>query len=1158
MALSLYFSNRTESLFRKFSVHLDGAWKDPFLPPVLIIQNRLVDKWIKLQLARERGCITAIDGVFLEKFLWNLVAQKNDEAVHAGELQLRILAFLRDIPADSVFDPLREYTGTDARRRVQLSARLARLFLEYEVSRPDLRDATGNPAFKGVAGEWGRGKDSYFSSRVVDSRRDKAAVLERWQAGLYRRLWDAGDGGGTTLPRLWKKVQGEGTLKEKVRAAGISDRPVNVFGAPGFSLFHRQALIDISEFADVNVYLLNPCAEFWEDVRTGRGFGETARDSFLKLDSDDWKKFGEPVEEQQSKWTDSSDNRLLQLWGQVGRDNIALWCQASGYEFDYEAGEPGAESRGVLAAVQRTILSRSGTADNRIPQDGSVEIAAVPGVRREVERLRERIIGLLCMDRSLKLDEIGVFCPDPAKYRAAFDDVFGSVPENSRKDHPHFIPYEFTEQNAGQSLYALAAGSLMDLVDGQFSRSRVFGLLRNPLVRAQRRLSADQVRLWEGWADSLHIHHGFNRDDRALRESAPVGQHTWWRGIERLCLGSLATGPVLLDQRDDATCDPDELVLPFRDMESSDTREIMMFARTVEDLFRDIQAFRAGAEPAGSEGAKHDPLKVAGESSPRTWDGWCDHLKALLETWIDLPIANPEDDHRDYNLERIVRSSLYGSLESIADAAAGDDDKITWEEASLVIRERLEFELPARGSALSGKLMVCTLREARPLPWRVSFVLGMQAGEFPPRENEDRLDLRTWRRMPGDTSPRRSMQYAFLELITCTRERLILSYQCMDMANGALMLPCSTLLELKGFLEDSVLPPGERFTVSEVPLLAEEDPSPVIMLPQTRKLRDASLDPLPSDRTFPEKLLATEPEEAAPGGAAKRPVPWKQAVAVLRDPYSASLKRVLGLYDNEDTDTIESDEEPLSIEAGLDLWKIKGLWLKAIIDEVFAGGEVKSFAEEQIRQIGDNAWAKLRVQLPAAGGIPERLIGDTVWESLKKSCARIPGNISKLCGELEGCTVDREFALETDGEYLTGKTPKFIYCTGRGDSAIVAVTTSEPGSRHFLDAWLLCATGKVRGDARMAGDIRIVVVSNKSEPAERTFSLKRPEAARLLESLRDACSDTGKLWDFLPVEAIENADPPTVEAMQEWIDEGMDSDHGYRVPSEVMTFNPPR
>jgi exodeoxyribonuclease V gamma subunit len=1148
MALSLHFANSTESLFKKFSGRLRETWKDPFKPPVLLIQNRIVDKWLKLQLARERGCVMAISGVFLEKFLWDLAAGESDEPVHAEEMQFRILKFLRKIPGDKVFDPLREYVGDDARRRVQLSARLARLLLEYEVNRPDLYGTDGDLAFKGVSGEWGRGNYSYFGSKIAESRREDAAGLERWQAGLYKAVWDGRTGDGITLPRLWRKTVEKGLLKERVEAARLRERPINIFGAPGFGLFYRQALIDISAVADMNVYLLNPCGRFWEK--------DPARPDkvALQLDKKDWMLFEKPAEEQRSKWGEETHNRLLQLWGRIGRDNIALWCQAKEYGFEYEAVEPGSEKQDVLATLQRTLLSRSESAKRRVSQDESIEIAAVPGIRREVERLRERIIELLCKDPSLRLDEVGVFCPDPGKYRIAFDDVFGSVPDNSPEEHPHFIPFEFMEQNAGRSLYVLAVCSMLDLIDGRFSRSRVFALLRNPLVRAARGITAERVSLWEGWADGLHIHHGFNRDDRALRETAPVGQHTWRRGIERLCLGPIASEPVMLD-RQEGLFGPDELVLPFRDMGSSDTQELSLFAQTVEDLFRDIQAFRGGRDPAGGEAARIAPLEISGLTSPRTWGKWCGHLRAILDAWIEMPSSNPDVDPRDYNQERIVRTSFHNSLDSIG--AREDEGEIGWDEAALVIRERLDFELPARSTALSGKLMVCTLREARPLPWRVSFVLGMQAGEFPPRENEDRLDLRTWRAMPGDTSPRRSMQYAFLELLACTRERLILSYQCMDMANGARMLPCSTLLELKGFLEDSVLPAGERWKEREVPLLAEEDCSPSVVLPRTEKLLEAAQNPLPPERTFPDRLFDPAREAGRQASDKAAPVSWKQAIAVLRDPYSASLRRVLGLYDEESTDTTDKDDEPVEVDH-LKKWKITDRWLAEVGERIFKDGSVPQLTEVELQKMGGEAWAKIRVELPPQGWIPEKLVGDAAWETLKEKCGKIPKGILNMCGMLKGRKVDRGFAIEADGEFLTGKTPKFVLCTGNGPPAIVVMTAGKAKLRNLLDAWLLCAVGKVKGDPQTAGTVGVILIS-KDGLEERTFSFTLPAAEKLLSSIRDACNDPERFWEFLPVEAVENAEPKTAEGVQEWIDQELEKeDFGYGLPLEAMTFDPPR
>lgn len=144
MSLELYFSNRTDKLAQELADVLASVWQDPLRPPVLLIPNRHVEKWLKLFLSRRFGALVGMSGEFIESFLWRtLVAQgeiSHGPALIDGPLlQQAILFVMHSVEASGGGElaALREYCaagweGGRVRRKTGLAARLANLFLEYE------------------------------------------------------------------------------------------------------------------------------------------------------------------------------------------------------------------------------------------------------------------------------------------------------------------------------------------------------------------------------------------------------------------------------------------------------------------------------------------------------------------------------------------------------------------------------------------------------------------------------------------------------------------------------------------------------------------------------------------------------------------------------------------------------------------------------------------------------------------------------------------------------------------------------------------------------------------------------------------------------------------------------------------------------------------
>ncbi len=231
--LRVYYSNETEELLRSLVETLRAerskAGATLFDPVHLVVPNRNMETFVKLQVAKLEGVCANVETRFLAEFL----AETSGDSLVETKLLDRILIALFDraILARPELEPVRSYifSAGDSpeaadRRRVQLARKLARLFSDYAISRPELLEC------------WRAG--------LLLGSPDLAAV-ESWQR------------------RLWIEVAGDRDPKPS-RGRVVVPRAAHLFGISYFPRAHALALGRLAGEMDLWVYTLNPCQELWE------------------------------------------------------------------------------------------------------------------------------------------------------------------------------------------------------------------------------------------------------------------------------------------------------------------------------------------------------------------------------------------------------------------------------------------------------------------------------------------------------------------------------------------------------------------------------------------------------------------------------------------------------------------------------------------------------------------------------------------------------------------------------------------------------------------------------------------------------------------------------------------------------------------------------
>ncbi|MDP4621434.1 MAG: exodeoxyribonuclease V subunit gamma, partial [Hydrogenophaga sp.] len=139
-------SHRSEVLAETLSAWLTRQPLAPLEQEVVLVQSNGMAEWIKMALAGQGGGVCAATRVELpSRFLWRTYRQvlgaanvPPDSPLDKLPMTWRLMALLPACVGDAVFQPVAGFLrGDEPDRLLQLASRLADLFDQYQIYRPD-------------------------------------------------------------------------------------------------------------------------------------------------------------------------------------------------------------------------------------------------------------------------------------------------------------------------------------------------------------------------------------------------------------------------------------------------------------------------------------------------------------------------------------------------------------------------------------------------------------------------------------------------------------------------------------------------------------------------------------------------------------------------------------------------------------------------------------------------------------------------------------------------------------------------------------------------------------------------------------------------------------------------------------------------------------
>ena len=787
MALSVYYSDKIEDLAADLKERLLAerckADADPFVFSQVVVPNTNIAKWLQIRVFAEernpedRKLCAGIKFPFVEQRMTELLSANLPEKTpfsllpdhaYANAIMAALLSPRKGQKEFDALAPLRAYisggdgkgelkvtTQCQARMGWQLAEKMANLMDQYEVRRPEIVEKWLAEEGDGAAG--------------VRALPEAMNEVEAAEAALARMLWGM-DGvfplGGEklSLRQLYDRVKS--TPPKGPR------QTIWFFGHSTLSLLQVQILVWLAQTHDVVFYHNNVCLEYWGDI-------ETKEERIKRLGKAHAEKDDISVE-----------NLLLRQWGAAGRETMRLLVQLEeendgriDFEWECLADPNRTRPTTVLGKVQESICHRTSVSD-KVPQDASLQVVGVPGIRREVEMVYNAIIGAVWKpeksgDRpwsDCNFSDIAVLVPDMAKYRPVIEAVFDARGE---------VPFGLIDTTASEDSAFLAGFfALADLARRGLTRETLFAVLDNPCVQKALGFTSDDVADWRETTEAIGAFDGFENGNGGSKFG-------WDWALSRLRLARVADRLPVIGEKDE------ELPLVGRGDNNA-----FKLSEIVELLYRKVEAAFDG-----KGGRRVLPCATEHDSGDAKWVlNWSFVLTKLMDDFLAVPDKNV--------LEATVKNQIVKVLKGLEMLPGKQDSEVV-----LAAVEQFVGGISCRrGGYLTHGVTIAGLQPMRPVPFKQVFVLGLGANGFPGRTSSTTLDVRGagWRL--GDTSVPKVNRYLFLETVMSARDRLVLSYQNLDIEKDAKMFPAGIVRELENFVGDAIIEkPFEEF--EKFPLL---------------------------------------------------------------------------------------------------------------------------------------------------------------------------------------------------------------------------------------------------------------------------------------------------------------------------------------------------
>ncbi|GAB3768325.1 exodeoxyribonuclease V subunit gamma [Microlunatus parietis] len=985
MSLHLHRAERSDRLVAALGDVLGRPLADPFATEIVCVPTHGVERWLSQQLSHRLGTAAGgADGVCAgvefpsphrlaarataavtgiepgadpwqpHRAVWPLLAEI--DAARTEPWAAPLWAFLGPDRSASSDAPEEDPRGG---RRWSIAQHLAELYGAYASSRP------------AMVLDWLAGRDAGPNGTLLGADRS-------WQAELWRRLRRRID-----LPSPAERI---GPVCQRLaEEPGLSDLPerLSVFGPTRVLPDHLRLLTTLARHRDVYLWLTQPSPVLWDRIAAaaaeaaGSLVGPRAADHTVDLPR----------------------HRLLAYLGRDSRElQLTLLDELRSTEVTH-VHHPAPDRDGpptLLRLLQDDLAADrdpTGQAEERrlAGTDESIRLHACHGPDRQVEVLREVLLGLLADDPTLEPRDVIVMCPDIETFAPLISAGFGLADAAPDQAHPgHQLRVRLADRSLRQLNPLLnTLSTLFDLATSRVEAAAVLDLISTEPVARKFSFSDDDLARIADLVERSGVRWGLDAPHRAAFAMSGFGQNTWAAGLDRLLLG------IAMDESGHHYLGT---ALPLDDIDSSDVDLVGRLTECVERIRKAVTEFgRAWPLPEWIRLAREAIQALTAVGRTDSWQ--LGHAYAELARIGESvePAAAAETLLRPAEIRALFADSFRGR--------------------------------PSRANFRTGTLTMCTMTPMRSVPHRVVVLLGVDDGVFPRHSSIDGDDVVAAQPWIGDRDPRTEDRQLLLDAILSAEERLVVIYSGADPRTGADKPPAVPIGELLDTLDRTALPADGHASVRS--MITTRHPL------QPFDTRNFATDdhgrPFSFDRQGlrgARAAIGPRQQPASPYAIGELPPRPADDVIDLSDlsrffahPVRALLRMRAGLFLYED-DERPDDQIPIQLD-GLESWSVGDRMLRLLLQ----GADLDQLTAAEWRR----------------GTLPPQRFGSAALGPVVDQVRELAAGAEPyLTGPARGVDI----TAEAGGAVITGTLP------GIRDDGPVSVSYSRLGPKHRLASWI--------------------------------------------------------------------------------------------------------
>ncbi|CAM5728723.1 exodeoxyribonuclease V subunit gamma [Mycolicibacterium aubagnense] len=731
MALHLHRAEDTGALAAGLGALLAEPLTDPFASELVLVSARGMERWLSQQLSHVLGHGAAADGVCAgiefrspASLLAEITGTVDSNPWDPDAMVWPLLEVLDDLGTDHRWaDTLAAHLGytelgspeeTQLRqgRRYAVARRLAGLFDTYAKARP------------AMLADWLDGGSADGAGGHLDDDL-------RWQPHLWRATADR-------IAADPPPVRQAKTVARLRHSPSELPARLSLFGHTRLPAADLELLGALATHHDLHLWLPHPSDPLWQELSDLHG-QEARRGDTSRL------RVGHP---------------LLQTLGRDLRELQRGLPAAQTDRFHARAGFPDT----LLGWLQSDISADDVRPAQRhlTEDDRSIQIHRCHGAARQIDVLRDVLLGLLDDDETLQPRDILVMCPDIDTYAPLITAAFGAG-EHADLSHPaQGLRVRLADRALTQTNPLLGVlAELLDIADGRATASSVLSLAHGDPVRRRFGFGDDDLATITEWVGAAGIRWGFDAPHRSPYDLQRYPQNTWQFGVDRLLVGA-------------AMSDDSQgwlgTALPLDDVDSNRVELAGRLAEYVQRL-RGVVDRLAGAQAL---------------------DGW---VEVLRDGVAQLTRVGVDEQWQQAQLDRELTKVL-------THAGSRSGTTLRLPDVRSLLRRQLAGR-PTRANFRTGTLTVCTMVPMRSVPHRVVCLVGLDDGVFPRTNIADGDDVLARHPLTGERDIRSEDRQLLLDAICSATDTLVITYTGTDEHSGEHRPPAVPVQELLDAVENT-------------------------------------------------------------------------------------------------------------------------------------------------------------------------------------------------------------------------------------------------------------------------------------------------------------------------------------------------------------------